>query len=134
MRLILTNGRMFTIKIKHDKIPMSSCHKDEYGRTVETYWNEHKTKVTIEEFFPDNDKVSTNTTYTGYSYCSYKDHYSKKVGRELAFYNAVSEMLKRNVISSNESVEFDNFSLNTWIQDNRKTNLKKKVINDSRTK
>lgn len=134
MRLILTNGRMFTIKIKHDRIPMSSYHKDEYGRTVETYWNEHKTKVTIEEFFPDNDKVSTNTTYTGYSYCSYKDHYSKKVGRELAFYNAVSEMLKRNVISSNESVEFDNFSLNTWIQDNRKTNLKKKVTNDSRTK
>lgn len=126
MRLILTNGRMFTIKIKHETDKLNKTYTDEYGRHVTMSWDEHKTKVTIEEFFPFIEKPTTSIVYTGYAYCSYKDTYSKKTGRDLAYYNAVSEMIKNNVISSEESVEFDNFSLNTWVQDNRETNLKRR--------
>jgi len=117
MRLTLSNGRAFTIKVKYDEIPKESVQKDKYGRLVETYWYEHNTTVTVEEV---KDKPYSNTIFKGFSYCSYKDRYSKKTGRELAYYNAISEMLKQGVINSEESVELDHFKLNTWTQDNRK--------------
>lgn len=119
MRLTLTNGRTFTIKVKYNEIPKESIQKDEYGRQVETYWYEYNTIVTVEEV---KDKPLSNVMYKGFSYCSYKDRYSKKTGRELAYYNAISEMLDQGAINSEESIELDKFKLNTWNQDNRKEN------------
>lgn len=117
MRLTLTNGRTFTIKVKYEEIPKESVHKDEFGRLVETYWYEYKTQVTVEE---TSDKPESTIMFKGFSYCSYKDHYSKKTGRELAYFNAVSQMSKLGVVDANEVSELDQFKLNTWTQDNRK--------------
>lgn len=117
MKLILTNGRTFIIKVKYTEIEKESAYKDKYNRLVQTFWTEHATNVTIEEV---TEKLTSSLVFKGYAYCSYKDTYSKKVGKELAYYNAVSAMVKANVIDSDELCEIDSFKLNKWVQDNRK--------------
>ena len=117
MKLILKNGRTFIVKVRYDAIDKESFTKDKFNRDIEMYWTEHKTTVTVEEV--DTKKMSS-IVFKGYSYCSYKDHYSKKTGKELAYFNAVNEMLKANVINPEELNELNNFKLDKWITDNRR--------------
>ncbi len=113
-------GAKVTAKIlesgKDDKVIVFKYRRKKNYRKFRGHRQQYTT-VTVEEV---KDKPYSNTIFKGFSYCSYKDRYSKKTGRELAYYNAISEMLKQGVINSEESVELDHFKLNTWTQDNRK--------------
>lgn len=117
MRLTISTGRTFIIKVRYRTEDKVKIQEDQYHRTVTTTWKEHNTVVAIDEL---KDHVNTACVYKGYAYCSYKDTFSKKAGREIAYYNAVTAMLRDGVITEEESYEMDNFALNTWVQDNTK--------------
>lgn len=115
MRIILSNDKQFIIKIKYHVNPMSKYSKDEYGREVITCWNDYTTEVTIREW--TEKEYQSKVIVKGYSHCSYKDKFSKSIGRSLAYYDAVTTMLENGLISVKESEEFDMFDLNATVFD-----------------
>lgn len=126
MRLTLSNGRTFIIKVRYRTEDKAKFSKDQYGRTISVTWQEHNTVVAIGEIL---ERADMSTVYKGYAYCSYKDTFSKKTGREIAYYNAITNMLKAGVITESESHEMDVFALNKWVQDNTKTEETNKETN-----
>lgn len=109
MKITLTNGRTFIVKVHYTTEDKQSYFKDEYGREHYTIWDEKTTDVTIYEWTKNlND---TKVIIKGYAKCSYKDQFNKRIGRKMAYYNAVTKMVELGLINEQESVEFDTFDL-----------------------
>ncbi len=104
MFLTLSNGRKFVIHFNYKSILKQKMEKDQWGRCVNTFWDEHDTKTTIREWF--DVKPGSRITFEGYAHCSYKDRYNKKYGRDLSVVKALLEMNWQNQLNKTEFWEF----------------------------
>ena len=68
MRLTLSTGRTFIIKVRYRTENKAKIQEDQYHRKVTTTWQEHNTVVAIDEL---KEHVNTTCVYKGYAYCSY---------------------------------------------------------------
>lgn len=109
MQITLSNGKQYVIKVQYNTKFRQTIAKDEYGREVVTSWDEVTTEVAVHEWTPDI--YDSKIIVKGLAHCSYKDQFSRKVGKLLAYYNAVTTMLENGLISPTEAEEFDLFNL-----------------------
>lgn len=109
MQITLSNGKSFIVKIQYNTKYNMTTTKDEYGRMVTTTWDEVTTEVAIHEW--TENVYDSKIIVKGIAHCSYKDQFSRKVGKLLAYYNAVTTMLENGLISTKEAEEFDLFKL-----------------------
>lgn len=110
MRIVLSNGRQFIVKLRYVNDYHSTQTKDKFGRYVYTEWDERTTMVTISEWFKKEPKVST--VVVGKSTCNYQDKYDKRIGKGLAYFRALQELQKNGIITEYESEEMAAFELN----------------------
>lgn len=110
------NGKVLSkeliVKVQYDKTkPIVKYEKDQYGREVFTVWQEKITTVSCHEY--DSEKTSSYTTYAGTTTCDYHDakHYSKKLGKQIAWLNCVDELLSNGVINEDEADALDMIEL-----------------------
>ena len=118
MRIELSNGRQFIIKLSYTKTYKSTCKKDEWGREIFTSWIERGTVCTIEELF--KKKKHSGILYIGRSHCHYMDRFDKIVGRGKAYFNAITEMANQGVLSEPEFNEMFKFELNAQVKSMKK--------------
>ena len=100
MFITLDNGRKFVIKFHYSTQCKAKFTKDQYGRTVNTFWDEHDTKTSIYEWF--DDKPGARVAFDGFAHCSYKDKYDRKYGRNLSLVRALMEMKFHKQINKTE--------------------------------
>ena len=101
------------VKVQYDKTkPIVKHEKDQYGRSMFTIWQEKITTVSCHEYDPE--KTSSRTIYTGTTTCDYHDakHYSKKLGKQIAWLNCVNELLSNGVVTDEEADALDMIELN----------------------
>lgn len=110
MRLVLSNGRQFIIKVSYTKQYKSTYKKDEYGREIFTTWVERDTVCKVEEWF--KRRKASSVIYTGRAHCHYMDKFDKIIGRNLAYYKALESLHRNNAISIDEYNEMIEFELN----------------------
>lgn len=110
------NGKVlskeFIVKVQYDKTkPIVKFEKDQYGRAVFTVWQEKITTVSCHEYDPE--KTSSRTIYAGATICDYHDakHYSKKLGKQIAWLNCVNELLSNGVVTDEEADALDMIEL-----------------------
>ena len=60
MRLTLSNGRTFIIKVRYRTEDKAKFSKDQYGRSISVTWQEHNTVVAIGEVL---DHADMSTVY-----------------------------------------------------------------------
>lgn len=109
MRVILSNGRQFIIKIRYSKEFKHSSNRDEFNRMVFTEWTEYNTMLTITEWFP-KEKMS-RVTITGYAHCHYQDTFNKETGKSLAYLRALNTLEELKIINAYEEEELAGFKL-----------------------
>lgn len=110
MRIELSSGRKFNIKVAYNTVPKSTHHRDEFGRDIYIDWEEKDTYVTISEWFTLMPNVSTNIV--GKSHCHYQDTFDKRLGRDIAYFRAINEMRELGIINDDEMKEMETFELN----------------------
>lgn len=120
MRIELSNGRQFIIKLSYTKKYKTSFKKDEYGREIYISWVERDTICKVEEWF--KRRKSSTITYTGFAHCHYMDKFDKIIGRNLAYYKALESMLKNKTITMDEYDEMTMFELNCQVKVMKKMN------------
>lgn len=113
MIIKLTNGRKFIIKNEYNTIDKMTHKKDEFDRDVYTCWEERECLVHIYEFY--KHQPLQKVTVIGRSHCSYQDKFDKAVARNLAYYRAVEQLMKLNLITAAEADEFMQFELNQCV-------------------
>ena len=111
MQIKLTNGKSYVIKVQYNTKYHQTETKDQWGRDVITSWDEITTEVAIHEW--TENVYDSKIIVKGLAHCSYKDQFSRKVGKLLAYYNAVTTMLENGLISPSEAEEFDLFKLDS---------------------
>lgn len=92
------------VKVQYDETkPIVTYEKDKYGRSVFTVWKEKTTTVSCHEYDPE--KTSSYTIYAGITTCDYRDmkHYSKKLGRQIAWINCIKELYSNGVVNDEEA-------------------------------
>ena len=110
MKVITSNKKNFIVKVRYNSDYHTATKTDEFGRKWYTDWDEKTTEVAIYEY--TKNKFATKVIVKGLAHCSYKDTFSKKIGKELAYKMALNEMLKRNLITQDEFDEMSKFDLN----------------------
>lgn len=102
------NGKVlskeFIVKVQYDLTkPYVKKEKDQYGRYILTVWRERTTLVNAHVYDPD--KINSRTTWSGMTQCDYHDlkHYSKKIGKKLAWFACVDEMYKAGAVNKDEA-------------------------------
>lgn len=111
MKVITTTGKNFIVKVRYNDDYHQSEKTDEFGRVWYTDWNEKTTEVAIYEY--TKNKWETKVIVKGIAHCSYKDTFSKKIGKKLAYTYALSKMLENNLITQAEHDEMSTFDLNS---------------------
>jgi hypothetical protein len=109
MRLVLSNGRQFIIRVKYSTEYKCSRTKDKFQRTVYTEWEEHNTALSITEWF--KKKTMSKVKVTGYAHCNYQDHFDKNIGKGLAYFRAIEQLETFGIISHKEAEEMASFKL-----------------------
>ena len=109
MRIILSNGRQFIIKVKYTTTPKFTHTKDKFHRDIYTEWTEHGTMLSIVEWF--KTEPNSKVVITGSSHCNYQDQFDKSIGRGLAYYRALQTMEDLKIINSYEAEEMASFTL-----------------------
>lgn len=107
-----TQTKEFIVKIQYDTTkPIVKREKDEFGRDVFTIWQEKITTVSCHKYDPN--KTSSRTVYVGTTTCDYHDakHYSKKVGRVIAWLNCINELVENNVVNEVEATALEAITL-----------------------
>ena len=109
MRVILSNGRQFIVKVRYTTDFKSTHTKDQFGRDVYTEWDEHNTSLSITEWF---ESVPTSKiTVSGFAHCNYQDTFNKNVGKSLAYFRALDKLETAGVITPYEAEELASFKL-----------------------
>ena len=106
MRVILSNGRQFIVKVRYTTEHRQTHVKDEFQRDVYVEWEEHNTALTITEWFkePNMSKI----TVTGFAHCNYQDQFNKNVGKTLAYFRALDQLENLFTLAG---MLFDEFNL-----------------------
>ena len=107
----LSNGRKFLVSLTYKNNFKETMSKDKYERTVYTTWEERDTLVFVSEWtkkMPD-----ALAKFVGIAHCSYKDKFSRRKGKEIAYLKALRKVLEMNVINGNELTEMISFKLNS---------------------
>lgn len=109
MRVILSNGRQFIVKVRYTTEYKQTCTKDQFLRDVYIEWEEHNTALTITEWFkePNMSKV----TVSGFAHCNYQDKFNKSVGKSLAYFRALDQLENLKIIDEFEAEELASFKL-----------------------
>lgn len=110
MRVILSNGRQFIVKVRYSTEYKQTHVKDEFQRDVYTEWEEHNTALTITEWFKDANMAKV--TVTGFAHCNYQDQFNKEVGKSLAYFRALEQLENLKIINEYEAEELASFKLN----------------------
>lgn len=111
MKVITTTGKNFIVKVRYNDDYHTAEKTDEFGRVWYTDWNEKTTEVAIYEY--TKNKWETKVIVKGIAHCSYKDTFSKKIGKKLAYTYALAKMLENNLITQAEHNEMSIFDLNS---------------------
>lgn len=111
MKVITTTGKNFIVKVRYNDDYHTGEKTDEFGRIWYTDWNEKTTEVAIYEY--TKNKWETKVIVKGIAHCSYKDTFSKKIGKKLAYTYALAKMLENNLITQAEHDEMSIFDLNS---------------------
>ena len=109
MRVILSNGRQFIVKVRYTTEFKATHTKDQFGRDIYTEWDEHNTALSITEWF--NDEPNAKITVSGFTHCNYQDTFNKNVGKSLAYFRALDKLEATGVITPYEAEELASFKL-----------------------
>lgn len=125
MRVILSNGRQFIVKVRYSTEYKQTHVKDEFQRDVYTEWEEHNTALTITEWFKDANMAKV--TVTGFAHCNYQDQFNKEVGKSLAYFRALEQLETLKIINEYEAEELASFKLNHPVYQCKKAEKSVKV-------
>jgi hypothetical protein len=125
MRVILSNGRQFIVKVRYSTEYKQTHVKDEFQRDVYTEWEEHNTALTITEWFKDANMAKV--TVTGFAHCNYQDQFNKEVGKSLAYFRALEQLEALKIINEYEAEELASFKLNHPVYQCKKVEKSVKV-------
>lgn len=125
MRVILSNGRQFIVKVRYSTEYKQTHVKDEFQRDVYTKWEEHNTALTITEWFKDANMAKV--TVTGFAHCNYQDQFNKEVGKSLAYFRALEQLETLKIINEYEAEELASFKLNHPVYQCKKVEKSVKV-------
>ena len=125
MRVILSNGRQFIVKVRYSTEYKQTHVKDEFQRDVYTEWEEHNTALTITEWFKDANMAKV--TVTGFAHCNYQDQFNKEVGKSLAYFRALEQLETLKIINEYEAEELASFKFNHPVYQCKKVEKSVKV-------
>lgn len=125
MRVILSNGRQFIVKVRYSTEYKQTHVKDGFQRDVYTEWEEHNTALTITEWFKDANMAKV--TVTGFAHCNYQDQFNKEVGKSLAYFRALEQLETLKIINEYEAEELASFKLNHPVYQCKKVEKSVKV-------
>lgn len=125
MRVILSNGRQFIVKVRYSTEYKQTHVKDEFQRDVYTEWEEHNTALTITEWFKDANMAKV--TVTGFAHCNYQDQFNKEVGKSLAYFRALEQLENLKIVNEYEAEELAGFKLNHPVYQCKKVEKSVKV-------
>ena len=86
MKVILSNGRQFVVKVWYSTEYKHKHVKDKFQRDIFIEWEEHNTSLTITEWF--KDKNMTKVTVSSFAHCNYQDQFNKEVGKRVLHISA----------------------------------------------
>lgn len=124
------SSKELIVKVQYDQTkPIVKREKDEFGRYIFTIWQEKITTVSCHEYDPE--KTASRTIYSGTTTCDYHDakRYSKKFGKQLAWYNCINEMLSNGVVTNEEADALNMIKLDATAFELDMTEMKLTVIN-----
>lgn len=110
MRVELSNGRQFIIKIRYKTNERVTSEYNERNQKVTTEWQERETIVSITEY--KHPEPTSGITVFGRAICGPEDKFSKKIGKGLAFFRALQEAEAYEMLTIDESRELAQFELN----------------------
>lgn len=109
MKVELTNGRQFIVKVNYLDTLKIKREKDQFDRDVNIEWFEKTTIITVKEYF--KIEKMCNTVVVGKAHCNYHDKFDKKVGKGIAYFRALSKLKELNIVNEDEYKELCAFKL-----------------------
>lgn len=126
MRVILSNGRQFIVKVRYSTEYKQTHVKDEFQRDVYTEWEEHNTSLTITEWFKEQNM--SKVTVSGFAHCNYQDQFNKEVGKSLAYFRALEQLEALQIVNAFEAEELASFKLDHPVYQCKKIKITVKTI------
>ena len=125
MKVILSNGRQFVVKVWYSTEYKHKHVKDKFQRDIYIEWEEHNTSLTITEWF--KEKNMTRVTVSGFAHCNYQDQFNKEVGKSLAYFRALEQLEALQIVDAYEAEELASFKLDHTVYQCKKIEKSIKV-------